>query len=114
MLALGELIHAPWLVNPAAAALSVVLFAAMVSAIEPGRRTRLAATILFAVAPFTAFMAGSYMNHVTALTWLLLGMAGVAQGDATRRPPPGGAFAGGGGVGCPAGDRPPAAPRLPV
>ena len=106
MLALGELIHAPWLVNPAAAALSVVLFAAMVSAIEPGRRTRLAATILFAVAPFTAFMAGSYMNHVTALTWLLLGMAGLAKVTATEKPHPWWAFACGLGFGCSAAIRP--------
>ena len=106
MLALGELIHAPWLVNPAAAALSVMLFAAMVSAIEPGRRTRLAATILFAVAPFTAFMAGSYMNHVTALTWLLLGMAGLAKVTAIEQPRPWWAFACGLGFGCSAAIRP--------
>jgi hypothetical protein len=106
MLALGELIHAPWLVNPLAGALSVLLFAAMASTIEPGRRTRLAATVLFAFAPFTTFMAGSYMNHVTALTWLLLGLAGLAKVTATDAPRPWWAFACGLGFGCSAAIRP--------
>jgi hypothetical protein len=106
MLALGELIHVPWLVNPVAGALSVALFAAMASTIEPGRRTRLAATVLFAFAPFTAFMAGSYMNHVTALTWLLLGLAGLAKVTATEAPRPRWAFACGLGFGCSAAIRP--------
>jgi hypothetical protein len=106
MLALGELIRAPWLVNPVAGALSVVLFAAMASTIEPGRRTRLAATVLFAFAPFTAFMAGSYMNHVTALTWLLLGLAGLAKVTASDAPRPWWAFACGLGFGCSAAIRP--------
>lgn len=106
MLALGELIHAPWLVGPVAGALSVVFFAAMLSAIEPGRGTRVAATVLFAVAPFTAFMAGSYMNHVTALTWLLLGLAGLAKVTASDKSHPWWAFACGMGFGCSAAIRP--------
>jgi hypothetical protein len=106
LLAVGELFHRPWLVDPVAGALSVVLFAAMVSAVEPGRRTRLGATILFAVAPFTAFMAGSYMNHVTALTCLLLGMAGLAKVTTSEDPHPWWAFACGLGFGCSAAVRP--------
>jgi hypothetical protein len=79
MLALGELIHLPWLVNPVAGALSVLLFHRLTSRIELRPRVRLAATVLFAFAPFTAFMAGSFMNHVPALTWLLLGIVGLAE-----------------------------------
>jgi hypothetical protein len=106
MLALGELIHAPWLVNPIAGALSVLLFHRVVSHIELRPRVRLAATILFAFAPFTAFMAGSFMNHVPALTWLLLGLAGLAEVTGTDRPPLWWAFACGAGFGMAAAIRP--------
>jgi hypothetical protein len=106
MLALGELIHAPWLVNPIAGAVSVLLFHRLVSRIEPRPRARLAATILFAFAPFTAFMAGSFMNHVPALTWLLLGLVGLAEVTVGDRPSAWWAFACGLGFGMAATIRP--------
>ncbi len=71
MLAVGELLGASWLVGPLFGAASVVLFAAILRRAEPGAATRTGALLLFALAPFTAFMAGSHMNHVTSLAWIL-------------------------------------------
>jgi len=79
MLALGSFANAEWIVDPVFAASSVVLFAALARRIEPRPGIALAATLLFAFAPFVAFMSGSHMNHVTGLTWLLLGMLGLAR-----------------------------------
>jgi hypothetical protein len=106
MLALGELIHAPWLVNPIAGAMSVLLFHRLASRVEIRPRVRLAATVLFAFAPFTAFMAGSFMNHVPGLTWLLLGLVGLAEVTVGDRPGAPWAFAGGLGFGMAATIRP--------
>jgi hypothetical protein len=79
MLALGSWVGAEWMVDPVFAAVSVILFSALVRRIEPRPGVALAATLLFAFAPFVAFMSGSHMNHVTGLTWLLLGMLGLAR-----------------------------------
>ena len=86
MLALGSLAGAEWIVDPIFAAVSVVLFATLVRRIEPRPGVALAATLLFAFAPFVAFMAGSHMNHVTGLSWLLLGMLGLVR--VMERPDP--------------------------
>jgi hypothetical protein len=79
MLALGAKFGAEWAVDPLFAGVSVVLFAALVRRIEARPGVALAATILFAFGPFVAFMSGSHMNHVTELTWLLVGMLGLAR-----------------------------------
>lgn len=86
MLALGELAHAPWLVGPACGAISVALFAWLLRRTDPDASPEfhLGATLLFALAPFGAFMFGSHMNHVTTLMWLLvatLGLANVVRRD---------------------------------
>jgi hypothetical protein len=106
ILALGELVHAPWLSGPVCAALSVLLMAWLLRAIEPRASVRVLALLLFAFAPFTAFMAGSHMNHVPSLTFLLLGMAGSVNAllSPTRRPVA--AFAAGLGFGIAATIRP--------
>jgi hypothetical protein len=39
----------------------------------------LGAAAVFAFAPYALFMSGSHMNHVTALTWLLVGCTGVVR-----------------------------------
>jgi len=74
MLWLGLLAGAPWLVGPVCGALSVWLFSRIARAVEPGASDRwiLGATLLFALTPFGVFMYGSYMNHVTALLWILV------------------------------------------
>ncbi|MGH7653272.1 MAG: hypothetical protein ACREN6_01290 [Gemmatimonadaceae bacterium] len=86
MLAIGELLHATWLVGPACGAISVALFARLVKMTDPdaSRTFHVAATLLFAVTPFGAFMFGSHMNHATALMWLLL--ATVALGMVAASP----------------------------
>ncbi len=106
ILALGELVHAPWISGPVCAVLSVLLMAWLLRVSEPRASVRVLALLLFAFAPFTAFMAGSHMNHVPNLTFLLLGMAGTVNAllSPTRRP--GVALAGGLGFGMAATIRP--------
>ncbi len=79
MLALGSLFGAEWIVNPLFAAVTVVLFGALLLRIEPRRGVRLGALLIFALSPFAAFMSGSHMNHVTALFWIMVGMLGLAR-----------------------------------
>ena len=90
MLLPGELLGAPWLVVPLCAAVSAVLWPAVLRATEPAPGVRLGATLLFALVPFTVFLSGSWMNHVTVLTWILLALAALARvtlaGDAALRP----------------------------
>jgi len=87
VLALGELVRAPWLVGPIAGAGCVFLFAKLLHFTDPQStpRLRLIATMLFAVAPFGAFMFGSHMNHATALLCLLAAVLGLAM--VVTRPP---------------------------
>ncbi|HEV8148646.1 MAG TPA: hypothetical protein VGP61_00525, partial [Gemmatimonadales bacterium] len=82
MLALGTPFGAEWLVDPLFGALAVLAFAALLRRIEPRPGVALAATLLFAFAPFAAFMAGSHMNHVTGLCWLVVGMWGLSRATA--------------------------------
>ncbi len=96
-----------WLMVPLFAAASVVLWPMVLRRTEPDPGVRLAATLLFAFTPFTLFLSGSYMNHVTVLTWILLALAALArvteEGEALR---PGWAFVGGLGFGVGATVRP--------
>jgi hypothetical protein len=71
-----------WLTGPLFGALSVVLFFRLARRVEPDPAVGVLAGVLFAFAPFTVFMSGSYMNHVTALTWILVGMLGLARATA--------------------------------
>ncbi len=79
LLALGELAHATWLVVPLSAVISVIAFGAFVRVAESSSRVGAAAIALFAVAPFTVFMSGSHMNHVTALAFILIGAAALVH-----------------------------------
>ena len=70
----------------------------------PNARIAIAAVALFAVAPFTVFMSGSHMNHVTALMGILVGAGALLH--VTARPAeeggrPGLAFVSGLGFGPP-------------
>ncbi len=89
MLMLGSLVGAEWLVGPLAGAMSVLAFAVVLGAAEPTatRRWHRGALVLFAVAPFGAFMFGSHMNHATTLAWLLVATAslGVATHDGVKQ-----------------------------
>lgn len=85
MLAIGTLLRAEWLVVPCFAAIGVVAFARLLRRIEGRDGTALAALLLYAFAPMTAFLGGSMMNHVTALSWILLGAWALAEATATAR-----------------------------
>lgn len=79
MLLPGTWLGAEWMVGPSFGAVSVLLFARLVRRIEPRPGAAFAAALLFPFAPFVAFMAGSHMNHVPTLTWLLVAMLGLAH-----------------------------------
>ncbi|MES1259535.1 MAG: hypothetical protein ABUL71_02990, partial [Gemmatimonadota bacterium] len=88
MLAIGTLAHAEWLVGPVATAIGAYLFARLLRRLELRDGTALAALLLYGLAPFTIFLGGSMMNHVTETTWLLgaaLALA-IATTDETARP----------------------------
>jgi hypothetical protein len=106
MLALGELFRATWVVTPAFAAASVVLFGMLLRDVERRTTVRILALLLFAFAPFVALMAGSHMNHVTCGTWLLLGALGAVRSNTGDGPRPGWAWLGGLGFGIAATIRP--------
>lgn len=86
MLALGALLRLEWLVGPLFGAASAMLVWALYRTIEPRPSVALAAALLFVLAPFTVFMAGSHMNHVTTLTWLLVAMLGLARATGSGTP----------------------------
>ena len=106
MLAVGVLFGAPWLVGPVCGAISVAAFWSYLRVVEPRRGVAVGAVILFALAPFAVFMAGSHMNHVPTLMWLTLAMAAMARVMTSDRPVPVLAFANGLALGCAATIRP--------
>ena len=87
LLALGELAGATWLVGPFCGAISVVLFSAIIRLTDPEASLLFyrGTALLFAVAPFGAFMFGSHMNHVTALMFILAATWGLAKGESSRK-----------------------------
>ena len=93
MLAIGTLLHAEWLVGPAATAIGVYIFARLLRRIPLGDGTAFAALLLYAFAPFTLFLGGSMMNHVTETTWLLGGALALVIATTDDRARPGAAFA---------------------
>lgn len=86
MLALGSLVRAEWLVGPVFGAASAALAWQLFRRIEPRPGVALGAALVLALAPFTVFMSGSHMNHVTTLTWLLVAMVGLAGATGSDRP----------------------------
>ncbi len=86
VLALGYLIHAPWLLDPLLGGCTAALVyhvARRAYGETPGR----AAAVLFALAPIPLLMSASYMNHVPVLFLTMLALAGLAEWEraATRR-----------------------------
>jgi hypothetical protein len=79
MLSVGTLLGGEWVTGPLFGAASAVLFTALLRRIEPRPGVACAAAGLFAFAPFAVFMSGSHMNHVTVLTWLLVGWTGLIR-----------------------------------
>lgn len=89
MLIPGVLVGAPWIIGPSAGAISVALFWAIARRIERRPGVALGAAVLFAFAPFVAFMAGSHMNHVTALMWILVAAYALVRQTGDKAPHPG-------------------------
>ncbi len=88
MLAIGSLLHAEWLVGPAATAIGAYFFARLLRRLELRDGVALAALLIYGFAPFTLFLGGSMMNHVTETMWLIgaaLALAG-ATASAEARP----------------------------
>jgi hypothetical protein len=106
LLAIGMLMGAPWLIGPLCAAVSVAAFWAYLRVVEPRKGVAVGATTLLAIAPFAVFMAGSQMNHVPTLMFVLLAMAAMARVMASLTPMPAFAFANGLALGCAATIRP--------
>lgn len=106
MLALGTLAHAEWLVGPLSAAIGLFAFARILRRIEGRKGTAFAALLLYGFAPFTIFLSGSMMNHVTTVTWLLLGTWALAVATATAAPRVGLSFLAGLAFACAAAIRP--------
>ncbi len=87
MLTLGTLAHAEWLVGPVFTGVGVFVFARLLRRLPLRDGAALAALMLYAFAPFTVFLGGSMMNHVTETTWLLgaaLALAIAVRDDAAR------------------------------
>ena len=106
VLAIGELLGAPWVMGPLAGGAAVAAFGAWLRVAEPRRGVALGALCLFALCPFIAFMSGSYMNHVPALACMLAGLACMAWAFASPAPRPWLGFASGVGFGLAATMRP--------
>ncbi|HEY9515783.1 MAG TPA: hypothetical protein VIQ74_08905, partial [Gemmatimonadaceae bacterium] len=106
MLALGVLLHSPWLVGPFFATVGVVAFAAYARRTERRQGVALAATLIFAFAPFAVFMSGSHMNHVTTLAWVMIAVAALAGVMTSEKPRPAMAAVAGFGFGMAATIRP--------
>jgi hypothetical protein len=73
ILAAGLRVGLAWLVNPLAAAATVLLVYGAARRLLGENGGKLAA-LLFALSPFVLLMSGSYMNHVTALFFLTLAL----------------------------------------
>lgn len=71
ILALGELVSAPWIVNPALAALALYLVYRLGSTLYDARTGVLAAA-LGLTSPSLLVLSGSYLSHMASLFWLLL------------------------------------------
>ena len=78
VLSLGVLSGAPWLINPLLAGLAAVCFYHFIAATSDERTARMSA-LLFALCPFLLFMAGSEMNHMSSLAFLLLALAALPR-----------------------------------
>jgi hypothetical protein len=106
MLALGVLAGAPWLVGPLCGAISVGAYWSYLRTVEVRHGVAVGAVLLFALAPFAAFMSGSHMNHVPTLMWLVLALAAMARVMSASVSRPGFALANGLALGCAATIRP--------
>lgn len=71
LLAIGQLLGKPWIINPTLGALSLIAVYFLCRELAAPATARLSA-ILFMLSPFVVFMSSEYMNHATALLLLTL------------------------------------------
>jgi hypothetical protein len=83
LLAAGQLVGAPWIVNPLCGALSVVLLYFIGKEIYNEATARLA-VLLAALSPFVLLVSSSFMNHASTLLMLELFLLGAVR--MIRRP----------------------------
>jgi hypothetical protein len=88
-LALGYLLHAPWLIAPLCGGLAILGLDQLLRATGESGPTRAAALLLFSLSPWVVFNSASWMNHLPTVMWLLIGLALVAT---AMRPEPGGGW----------------------
>ena len=106
LLMVGVWAGVPWLVGPLCGAVAVAAFWFYLRVAEPRRGVAVGAVVLFGLSPFVLFMAGSHMNHVPALMWLVTGMAAMARVMSADGPRPWAAVVNGLALGCAATVRP--------
>ena len=106
MLAVGVLLGGAWIAVPLSGAVAVFVFGRIARRLEPRPAVASAAVVLFAFAPFVAFMAGTHLNHVPAMMWMLVGCAGLLRASQAAAPTPWAALASGFGFGAAATIRP--------
>jgi len=99
-------VGAAWLAGPVAGAASIVAFASYLRVAEPDPRVALGAVALFAAAPFVAFMSGTHMSCVPALTCALVSSTALVHVMAAPVPRPALAWLGGLALGAAATIRP--------
>jgi 4-amino-4-deoxy-L-arabinose transferase-like glycosyltransferase len=71
LLAIGHIVHAPWLLNPLEGALTLVMIYTLARHIY-GEPTAKIAALLTLTCQFMVIMSSEYMNHVTALLFVTL------------------------------------------
>jgi hypothetical protein len=106
MLVVGVWAGAPWLVGPLCGAIAVVAFWSCLRSVERRPGVAVGGAMLFAASPFVVFMAGSHMNHMPALRWLLIAMAAMTRVMSSDHPRIWLAFLNGFALGCAATIRP--------
>jgi hypothetical protein len=78
LMAIGEVIRAPWVINPIVAALGVAALYRFLSRVTDESSAR-AASLLLALCPFALFMSGSEMSHPKTLTSMLVALCGLEE-----------------------------------
>lgn len=88
MLALGVLAGVPWLVGPLCGGVTVLAWWWFLRGSESRPGVRGGALLLLALAPFTAFLTASQMNHAPTLMWLVVATAALTHGMRSEHPRP--------------------------
>lgn len=79
VLALGEIVGLRWLAVPCIGAVGVLAFGALVRRTEADPATRTLALLIWALAPFMVFMAGTQLNHTALATVDIAALALLAR-----------------------------------